>query len=257
MTPPAWFALASSSALVVLAASCSSPSGTGPAPVDASIAVDAPPVMPPCPDATVCLKPFLVTDKPVTAGRLTVVWFQLMRVNGLPPMPVEVGYDVPFVPGKPRYDIPLAQIRPPSRHQLLLCQWNNGVCNPDAPIPGIGFALPVILDDTSGNGAIDTTEITLYGNHGIGMAYFGWSKNAHATGSRALSYDDGDPTYLGDIFTGAIAAGVHGYALLPGPGFDQRLGAPDSASGSDLAICPTQGTSCQVTAPRLAGSQNP
>ncbi len=250
MNKLAWLSLACLATI-----GCTSDEGS--TPTDAAVSVDAPPPLGPCPDKTVCLDPFLVTDKPVMAGRLTVIWFQPMRVNGLPPMPVEVGYDVPFEPGKMRYDIPLAQVRAPSRTDLLLCQWEGGFCQTQANPPPIGFGLPVILDDTSGNGRIDIPEITFYGNHGVGMAYFAWSQNNHPLGSPALQYSPTLQTYLGKIFTVGISAGVHGYGLVPGSGFDSKLGPPDSASGADLAICPSQGSSCQVPAPRLVGVDNP
>lgn len=223
---------------------------------DASVAPDAPAALGPCPAQTLCLKPFLVTPaKPVTAGRLTVVWFQLMDIGGT--MATELAYDVPFVPGKERYDLPLAQIKAPVIDRVLMCQWENNVCLKTANPPPIGFGLPLVLDDTNANGRIDPAEITLYGNHGVGMAYLAWSAAAHPAGDPALTYGSGVTTYLGDIFSQRIAAGVHAYPLVTGSGFDQRLGAPDAASGADLALCPSQGSSCQVAPPRLVGTTNP
>ncbi|NVB80398.1 MAG: hypothetical protein HOV81_18545 [Kofleriaceae bacterium] len=242
-------------ASLLVFAGCSGSDNDGATPPDAAVAIDAH-VDLPCPANTVCLEPFLVTDKPGTPGRLAVVWFQPMHVQGLPSMPTEVAYDVPYVPGQSRYDIPLAQVKPPMSTAVVLCQWEMGVCQQMANPPPIAFALPVILDDTNGNGKIDGTEVTFYGNHGMGMAFFAWSLRAHPLGDPAL-FQYGSNTYLGNIFTAGIAAGVHGYAIQPGSSFEDKLAAADTASGSDLAICPSQGTSCQVNAPRLVGFENP
>jgi hypothetical protein len=248
-----WVVLLGSAALLASVA-CSSDPGTD-QPTDGGVTSDGPPDGP-CPEGTLCLKPFLVQpEQPGTAGRLVVVWFQTRDIWN--PNPMEVAFDAPFVPGASRYELPLAQIKPPVTDQVLLCQWENDTCLRTANPPAIGLGLPLVLDDTNANGRIDPTELTLYGNHGVGMAYLAWSAAAHAPGDPALAYQDGDPTYLGDIFANGIGAGVHSYPLVMGTGFDDRLGKIDTASGADLALCPTQGTSCQIQPPRLVGSDQP
>jgi hypothetical protein len=200
------------------------------------------------------LKPFLVQpEKPVMPGRLTVVWFQV--ANPFTPMPVEVAYDVPFVPGAKRYDLPLAQIKPPATDRVLLCQWEQDVCLHSATPNPVGLGLPLVLDDTNGNGKIDLSEVTLYGNHGVGMAYLAYSAAPHFGNDPSLVQFD-RKTYLGEIFTAGIAAGVHAYPLVA-DGFENALGAADTANDDDLALCPTQGTSCQVAPPRLIDMTNP
>jgi hypothetical protein len=235
---------------------CGSPSTNPFAPDAAPTQIDAK-VTGPCPANTLCMKPFLVEpQKPVTAGRLTVVWFQGMHVSGLPSIPTDLGYDVGFTPGQDRYDIPLAQIKPPKTDAVLVCQWENNVCLHDATPNPLGFGLPVVLDDTNGNGKIDPAEITLYGNHGVGMAYLVWSQTAHPPGDETL-FKYGSPTYFGDIFTQSVGAGVHAYPLVTTGSFDDKLGPPDTAMTPDLALCPSQGTSCNVAPPRLVGFANP
>lgn len=239
----------------LVAAGCSESDSSSMA--DGAVAVDAPAGLGPCPSGTLCLDPFLVeAQKPVAAGRLVVVWFQPMRVNGLPPMPIEIAYDVPFVPNLRRYDIPLAQVRAPIADQVLLCQWDSLGCHRDAPIPAVGFALPVVVADTNANGRTDLDEVSFFSNYGGGMAYIAWSKLAHPVGSTALAYNDGDLTYLGQIFRKGIGAGVQSYNLMP-QSFANALDAPDTGDGSDLALCPNAGTSCQVTMPRVVGADNP
>ena len=184
-----------------------------------------------------------------------VVWFQTQNIWN--PIPTEIAFDVPFVPGGARYDLPLSQIKPPVNDRVLLCQWENSVCLRAANPPAIGFGLPLVLDDTNANGRIDLAEVTLYGNHGVGMAYLAWSAVAHGPGDAALVYPSGSPTYLGDIFANGIGAGVHAYPLVMGSGFDDRLGKADTAGGADLALCPSQGTSCSIQPPRLVGTSNP
>ncbi len=241
--------------VVALAAACSDSSSPEPMTTpDAAVAIDAPG---PCPPATLCLSPFLVEpEKPVAPARIAVVWFQPMHVNGLPPMPIEIGYDAPFTPNLPRYEIPLAQVKAPISDQVLLCQWENGVCLRDARPPAVGFGLALVLQDANANGRVDVSEVSFYSNQGGGMAYLAWSKLAHAVGSPALAYDEDTLTYLGEIFTKGIAAGVQSYELIP-RGFDNALGAPDTGDGADLALCPGSGASCQVGMPRVLDADNP
>jgi len=121
----------------------------------------------PCAARTLCLQPKLVTTgPPPTAPRLVVAWFQPRHVSGLPPMPVEIGYDVAFVPSLARYDIPLDKVRAPTTDSVLLCQWDQGQCQHTAPIPPIGFALPLVLEDGNGNGHIDASEILVMVENG-------------------------------------------------------------------------------------------
>ena len=210
----------------------------------------------PCAAHTLCLTPKLVTSgQPPSTARLAVVWFQPMHVSGFPPMPVELAYDVPFVPNQARYDIPLDKVRPPATDNVLFCQWEQGVCQKTAPIPPVGFALPLVLLDDNGNGHIDASEISFYTARGGGMSYIVWSQEAHAAGSRALAYSDGTPTVLGQIFTQSIAAGVQSHALVPS-GFTNKLAGPDTGDGADFALCPLA-SSCQITLPRLVFVDNP
>jgi len=239
--------------LVLAVAACTESSsltdaGTDGKPSDAGLG--------PCAARTLCLQPKLVTTgPPPTAPRLVVAWFQPRHVSGLPPMPVEIGYDVAFVPSLARYDIPLDKVRAPTTDSVLLCQWDQGQCQHTAPIPPIGFALPLVLEDGNGNGHIDASEISFFTARGGGMTYIVWSQDAHAPGTRALAYSDGTPTYLGKIFTQSIAAGVQSHGLLPA-GFDSKLAGPDTGDGADFALCPAS-SSCQITLPRLVGAENP
>ncbi len=203
----------------------------------------------PCPAKTLCLTPFLIEpEKAQQAGRLTVVWFQVMDLPPNTGPATHVAYDVPFEPGRSRYDIPLAEISAPPATPTLLCQWESGVCQTNANPTPLGLGLPLVLDDANGNGKIDSAEVGLYRNHGVGMVYLGWSASGASPGSVQLGINK-------DILPSGIQAGVHYYA--PDDLFDASLGQADTGGPFDLALCPSAGNSCQVVGPTLKRADYP
>ena len=178
-----------------------------------------------CPKDSICITPVAITEEPIPAGRLAVVWYQLDDAD---PDPREIiAYQTRFDPLAGRIAIPRSAVPAPADEAVLLCvrDCDNETECPCRSEARFAIGRVVVAADRDGSGSLDAEEVRTE-EYGRAQVVF-----VNST----LGYET-PPAPFETVFAGPILRGTRPY-VFDDSGDAVRIEPADRSEPLPLDMC--------------------